>query len=65
MTIYETIIEAYPELENSDAFVNGVITLQDNADGKGVFIAKWDYSKPLPAGLKVEHLTEITTPDEA
>jgi hypothetical protein len=53
MTIYETIVATYPELEGSDAFVNGVITLQDDADGEGVFIAKWEYSKPLPKGLKL------------
>ena len=53
MTIYETIVAAYPELKNSDAFVNGVITLQDDSDGLGAYIAKWEYSKPLPAGLKV------------
>jgi hypothetical protein len=53
MTIYETIVSAYPELENSTAFVDGVITLQDDADGLGVYVAKWEYDKPLPTGLKV------------
>jgi hypothetical protein len=53
MTIYETIVNAYPELKDSDSFVNGIITLQDNADGEGVFIAKWEYSKPIPTGLKI------------
>ena len=53
MTIYETIVANYPELENSKAFVDGVITLVDDADGEGVFVAKWEYTKPLPTGLKV------------
>ena len=53
MGIYQQIIEAYPELENSDAFTNLTIMLQDDCDGEGVFIAKWDYEKPLPAGLKL------------
>jgi hypothetical protein len=53
MTIYETIIAAYPELQGSDDFANGTIMLQDDSDGKGVFIAKWDYSKPIPEGLKL------------
>lgn len=53
MTIYETIIATYPELEGSTAFVNGVITLQDNADGQGVFIAKWEYEYEIPYGLKL------------
>ena len=53
MTIYETIVAAYLELEGSTAFVDGIITLIDDADGKGVFIAKWEYSKPIPDGLKL------------
>ena len=53
MTIYETLVTAYPELEGSDHFVNGVITLQDDSDGQGAYIAKWEYSKPIPTGLKL------------
>ena len=53
MTIYETIVATYPELENASAFVDGVITLQDDTDGQGVFIAKWEYTKPIPDGLKL------------
>jgi hypothetical protein len=53
MSIYNEIIAAYPELENSDAFTNLTIMLQDDCDGEGVFIAKWDYEKPLPKGLKL------------
>jgi hypothetical protein len=53
MTIYDTIIEAYPELTTAD-FVphSGSITLADDGDGV-VYLAKWDYSKPIPAGLKL------------
>lgn len=53
MTIYETIVAAYPELQGSDDFVNGVITIQDDSDGLGAYIAKWEYSKPIPDGLKI------------
>ena len=53
MTIYDTIIEFYPELTEKDFGIMGSIELQDDADGKGVFIAKWEYSKPLPDGLKL------------
>jgi hypothetical protein len=52
MTIYETIIGAYPELTEKD-FINGTILLQDDSDGQGAHIAKWEYSKPLPNGLKL------------
>ncbi len=52
MTTYETIIAAYPELENKDFLSNG-IWLQDDSDGLGVYILKWDYAKPIPAGLKL------------
>lgn len=52
MTIYETIIAAYPELTTND-FLNGTILLQDDSDGKGAYVAKWEYLKPIPSGLKV------------
>jgi len=53
MTIYETILAAYPELTEKDFGIIGSIELQDDSDGQGVFIAKWEYSKPLPNGLKL------------
>jgi hypothetical protein len=51
MSLYEQIIEGCPELATSDAFLNGTIILQDDSDGVGAYIAKWDYSKPIPEGL--------------
>lgn len=53
MSLYEQIIEALPELENSLAFENGEIILQDDSDGLGAYIAVWNYSKPLPDGFKI------------
>lgn len=53
MEIYQTIIETYPELKSSDFGFDGVITLQDDSDGVGAYIAKWEYSKPIPSGLKL------------
>ena len=53
MSLYNDLITALPELENSDAFNNLVIILQDDSDGQGAYIAKWEYSKPLPEGMKV------------
>jgi hypothetical protein len=52
MTIIETIVTAYPELQDADLFSFGVV-LQDDSDGQGTFIAAWDYSKPIPDGLKL------------
>ena len=51
MTIYETVVASYPELANSDVFVSNVIVIQDDSDGVGAYIAKWNYSEPLPEGL--------------
>jgi len=53
MSIYEKVIAAYPELEQGFEFRTGKIIIQDDSDGLGDFIAKWDYSKPIPDGLKL------------
>lgn len=42
MTLYEKIIQIYPELSTHD-FSMGVITLQNDLDGKGDYIAKWEH----------------------
>jgi hypothetical protein len=54
MELWEKIIEAYPELANNDFAEFGAfsaITLQDDSDGVGAYIKKWEYSKPIPDGL--------------
>jgi hypothetical protein len=53
MALYNDLIAAIPELENSTAFADGTIILQNDADATGDYIAKWDYSKPLPKDFKV------------
>jgi hypothetical protein len=53
MSLYDDLIDALPELVNSNSFFDGTIILQDDSDGKGAYIAKWEYSKPIPAGLKL------------
>jgi hypothetical protein len=55
MNLYSQIIAAYPELtikEGFDPFNNGSIQLLDDGDGIQ-YIAKWEYSKPIPEGLKL------------
>jgi hypothetical protein len=53
MALYDDLVAALPELEDSSAFINGTILLQNDADDAGDYIAKWEYSKPLPKGFKV------------
>ena len=53
MTLYETIINEYPELEGEIRIFQTEIILQNDSDGKGDFVAKWDHSKPIPKGLKI------------
>ena len=53
MTLYETIIAAYPELEGTQDFMNGTIILQNDSDGAGDYVLLWNYEKPLPDGLKL------------
>ena len=44
MNIYEKIISIYPELTNDDFnLITGTITLQNDSDGKGDYIAKWEH----------------------
>lgn len=52
MDLYTEIMDAYPELEIAHfAPFTGVINLRDDGDGRGAYIAKWEYSKPIPDGL--------------
>ena len=40
--MYDKLIKLYPELADFD-FASGVITLQNDSDGKGDYIAKWEH----------------------
>ena len=51
MELWEQIISAYPEIKATDDFEKLGIVLQDDKDGQGAFIARWEYHKPIPAGL--------------
>ena len=41
MTLYDKIMAIYPELQQQDFLT--VITLQNDSDGKGDYIAKWEH----------------------
>ena len=43
MTLYEKIKNLYPELIDSDFDLKGTILLQNDSDGKGDYIAKWEH----------------------
>ena len=54
MTLYDKIISLYPELATFN-FASGVIQLQNDSDGKGDYIAKWEHltlPRPTEAQLK-------------
>lgn len=55
MSLYEKIIAALPELaETPEIFDSkGQISLRNDGDKTGDYIERWDYSKPIPAGLKL------------
>lgn len=53
MDFYTKITTTYPELTANDFLPPlGTILLKDDGDGVQ-YIAKWEYSKPLPEGMKV------------
>jgi hypothetical protein len=52
MELNELIVAAYPELDPTADWRKLGIFLQDDSDGRGAYIAKWEYSKPLTKDLK-------------
>jgi hypothetical protein len=46
MTLYEKIIFIYPQLTDNDFMTT--IRLQNDSDGKGDYIAKWEHTLPRP-----------------
>lgn len=51
MSLYDDIKAVYPDIED-EVFLEGTIILQNDSDGLGDFIVKWDYEKPIPEGMK-------------
>lgn len=53
MDLFNKILETYPELTVLDFEPElGLILLKDDGDGVQ-YLAKWDYSKPIPDGMKL------------
>lgn len=53
MELWEKIVLAYPEINPTSDFNALGIFLRDDSDGLGAYIAKWQYSQPIPDGLKL------------
>ena len=53
MELWEEVINRFPELTQESDLMSLGITLRDDSDALGAYIAKWDYSKPIPEGLKL------------
>ena len=54
MTLYEKIITLYSELEAQNFGPHGTIRLQNDSDGQGDYIAKWEhptYTRPTQEQL--------------
>ncbi len=43
MNLYEKLLSLYPSLTLEDFGVRGTITLQNDSDGRGDYIAKWEH----------------------
>ena len=58
MTLYQKIISIYPALATYD-FASGVISLQNDSDGRGDYIVKWEH--PTLAQPTKEQLDGISS----
>ena len=57
MTLYDKIKTLYPELTDRDFLT--VITLQNDSDGKGDYIAKWEHpTLTRPTQSQLDGVTE-------
>ena len=56
MTLYEKILSIHPSLTNADfSPFGGTIRLQNDSDGKGDYIAKWDHPiLPRPTEKEIQ-----------
>jgi hypothetical protein len=57
MTLYNKIMALYPSLQPQDFLT--VITLQNDSDGKGDYIAKWEHpTLTRPTQAQLDEVTE-------
>jgi len=59
MTLYEKIKSIYPLLTDADFDLRGTITLQNDSDGNGDYIAKWEHpTLTRPTQTQLDGVTE-------
>ena len=59
MTLYEKIKTLYPSIEDKEFYPEGTITLQNDSDGKGDYIAKWEHptlARPTDAQVATQQV---------
>lgn len=59
MTLYEKIKNIYPQLTTADFDIGGTIILQNDSDGRGDYIAKWEHpTLARPTQAQLDAITE-------
>ena len=59
MNLYEKILTIYPVLSSEDFSVRGTIRLQNDSDGRGDYIAKWEHpTLARPTQAQLDAITE-------
>jgi hypothetical protein len=60
MSLYKKIITLYPSLNDTDFnYVTGTIKLQNDSDGRGDYIAKWEHpTLARPTQAQLDAITE-------
>ena len=57
--LYDKIKTIYPELSDADFGLFGTIRLQNDSDGKGDYIAKWEHpTLTRPTQAQLDEVTE-------
>lgn len=64
MTLPEKIMALYPDLTDADFDRRGTIRLQNDSDGRGDYIAKWEHPiHPKPTDQQLDDSNFPVTPD--
>jgi len=63
MTLYEKIMQIYPQLVSTDFSPSiGKIHLRNDSDGRGDYIAKWEHPDyPRPTDEQLDAVTGVTS----